>query len=260
MFVSRLLQQLCKSVNPLHFLDAVGDVSLKETAGKGRTVKVAVEGNIGSGKTTFLEGCKQFLDTAVLIEPVDVWRDMQGQNLLELMYRDPKRWSLAFQTYVQLTMMQLHLAPVQTPVKLMERSLQSARYVFVENLYRSGHMTSLELSILDQWFSWITKNVAVRLDMIIYLRTNPQVAMGRILKRKRPEEAQLPFDWLCRVHDLHEQWLLGCSQFTLPPKVMVVDANRDYTDIQQEFAQHLPEILGRSQLYHAPLANGPSCN
>uniref|UniRef100_A0A1E1XRY3 Putative mitochondrial thymidine kinase 2/deoxyguanosine kinase n=1 Tax=Amblyomma sculptum TaxID=1581419 RepID=A0A1E1XRY3_AMBSC len=174
------------------------------------------------------------------------------------MYRDPKRWSLAFQTYVQLTMMQLHLAPVQTPVKLMERSLQSARYVFVENLYRSGHMTSLELSILDQWFSWITKNEAVGLDMIIYLRTNPQVAMGRILERKRPEEAELPFDWLCRVHDLHEQWLLGHSQFPLPPKVMVVDANKDCTDIQQEFVQHLPDILDRSQLCHAPLGQQPA--
>ncbi|KAK8764981.1 hypothetical protein V5799_032409 [Amblyomma americanum] len=157
-------------------------------------------------------------------------------------------------------MMQLHLAPVQTPVKLMERSLQSARYVFVENLHRSGHMTSVELSILDQWFSWITKNEAVGLDMIIYLRTNPQVAMSRILERKRPEEADFPFDWLCRVHDLHEQWLLGRSQFPLPPKVMVVDANKDCTDIQQEFAQHLPDILDRSQLCHAPLANGPSSN
>uniref|UniRef100_V5GNU9 Putative mitochondrial thymidine kinase 2/deoxyguanosine kinase n=1 Tax=Ixodes ricinus TaxID=34613 RepID=V5GNU9_IXORI len=53
------------------------------------------------------------------------------------MYREPKRWSLAFQTYVQLTMLQLHLAPVQSAVRLMERSLQSARYVFVENLLQS---------------------------------------------------------------------------------------------------------------------------
>ncbi|XP_054917945.2 deoxyguanosine kinase, mitochondrial isoform X4 [Dermacentor andersoni] len=117
------------------YQDVVGDASLLKAAGKGHTVKVAVEGNIGSGKTTFLEGCQQFVDTTVLIEPVTIWRDLQGQNLLELMYKEPKRWSLAFQTYVQLTMMQLHLAPVQTPVKLMERSLHSARYVFIENLY-----------------------------------------------------------------------------------------------------------------------------
>ncbi|XP_070386083.1 thymidine kinase 2, mitochondrial isoform X3 [Dermacentor albipictus] len=257
MFVSRVLRQFCKATSPLHFLDVVGDASILKAAGKGHTVKVAVEGNIGSGKTTFLEGCQQFVDTTVLIEPVTIWRDLQGQNLLELMYKEPKRWSLAFQTYVQLTMMQLHLAPVQTPVKLMERSLHSARYVFIENLYRSGHMTSLELSILDQWFGWINENVAVGLDMIIYLRTRPEVAMARIQKRKRPEEDQLPFDWLCQVHNLHEDWLLGRSKFPLPPKVLVIDANQDSIDIQQEFAQNLPDILGQRHLSHAPSTQHP---
>lgn len=257
MFVSRVLRQLWKATSPLHFLDVVGDTSLLKAARKGHTVKVAVEGNIGSGKTTFLEGCQQFVDTTVQIEPVNIWRDLQGQNLLELMYKEPKRWSLAFQTYVQLTMMQLHLAPVQTPVKLMERSLHSARYVFIENLYRSGHMTSLELSILDQWFGWINENVAVGLDMIIYLKTRPEVAMSRIQKRKRPEEAQLPFDWLCQVHDLHEDWLLGRSKFPLPPKVLVIDANQDCIDIQQEFAQNLPDILGQHHLCHAPSTQQP---
>nr|XP_037283177.1 thymidine kinase 2, mitochondrial-like isoform X1 [Rhipicephalus microplus] len=257
MFVSRVLQQLCKATRPLHLLDVLGDRALLEAARNGRTVKVAVEGNIGSGKTTFLEGCKRFVDTTVLIEPVNIWRDLQGHNLLELMYKEPKRWSLTFQTYVQLTMMQLHLEPVLTPVKLIERSLQSARYVFVENLYRSGHMTSLELSILNQWFDWINGNVAVGLDMIIYLRTRPEVAMGRIQKRKRPEEDQLPFDWLCKVHELHEDWLLGRSSFPLPPKVLVIDANQDCIDIQKEFARHLPDILERGHLCQAPFALHP---
>lgn len=252
MLMSRVLLQLRRTVSPLHFLDVVGDASLFKVASKGHPVKVAVEGNIGSGKTTFLEGCKQFVDTTVLIEPVNIWRDMQGENLLALMYKDPKRWGLTFQTYVQLTMMQLHLEPVPSPVKIMERSLYSARYVFVENLHRSGHLNSVELSILDQWFTWITKNARVGLDMIIYLRTEPEVAMKRIQKRSRPEEDQLPFDWLCQVHDRHEDWLLGRSQFPLPPRVLVLDGNQDCTDIQKEFARQLPDILDLSNLHDAP--------
>ena len=39
-------------------------------------------------------------------EPVDRWQDLRGHNLLQMMYRDPARWSLTFQTYVQLTMLQ----------------------------------------------------------------------------------------------------------------------------------------------------------
>ena len=39
------------------------------------------------------------------------------------MYRDPQRWSLLFQTYVQLTMVQAHTRPTAKPIRIMERSL-----------------------------------------------------------------------------------------------------------------------------------------
>ena len=52
------------------------------------------------------------------------------------MYDDPSRWSLAFQSYVQLTMMQLHTKKCSRPIKMMERSIYSGRHCFIENLYR----------------------------------------------------------------------------------------------------------------------------
>lgn len=46
----------------------------------------------------------------------------------DLMYKDPARWAMPFQTYVTLTMLQTHTALTDKRVKLMERSLFSARY------------------------------------------------------------------------------------------------------------------------------------
>ena len=43
---------------------------------------VIVEGNIGSGKTTFLNHFAKFKDVEVLQEPVNKWRNVQGHNLL----------------------------------------------------------------------------------------------------------------------------------------------------------------------------------
>jgi len=54
----------------------------------------------------------------------------KGHNLLDLMYSDPSRWSLLFQTYVQLTMLQNHCAKTDKPIKLMERSLLRCRQYF----------------------------------------------------------------------------------------------------------------------------------
>ena len=89
-----------------------------------RPYTVVVEGNIGSGKTTFIKSFEKYHDQVeVCPEPVDRWRNLQGHNLLQKMYEDPKRWSLLLQTYVQLTMVQEHSKPVKAPIKIMERSL-----------------------------------------------------------------------------------------------------------------------------------------
>lgn len=100
--------------------------------------KILVEGNIGSGKTTFLKQFEHTLNATILPEPVDRWSSIGGRhNLLTLMYEQPAKYALALQTYVQLTMLQNHRQDVPTQFKLMERSLYSARYCFVENLFRT---------------------------------------------------------------------------------------------------------------------------
>ena len=52
-----------------------------------------VEGNIGSGKSTFLK--KLSTEFKVVQEPVDEWSKMKnassGKNILEEFYEDPKR-------------------------------------------------------------------------------------------------------------------------------------------------------------------------
>lgn len=43
---------------------------------------VFVEGNIGSGKTTFLDYFNKSGDITAYAEPVNLWRDVKGHNLL----------------------------------------------------------------------------------------------------------------------------------------------------------------------------------
>jgi septin family protein len=48
---------------------------------KSRPFTVFVEGNIGSGKTTFLNHFAN-ADVQLLSEPVEMWRNVEGHNLL----------------------------------------------------------------------------------------------------------------------------------------------------------------------------------
>lgn len=47
-----------------------------------RPFTVIIEGNIGSGKTTFLNYFKKYDNVCVLAEPVHMWRNCAGHNLL----------------------------------------------------------------------------------------------------------------------------------------------------------------------------------
>lgn len=49
---------------------------------KDQPFTVLVEGNIGAGKTTFLNHFRKFDDICLHTEPVDKWRNVQGVNLL----------------------------------------------------------------------------------------------------------------------------------------------------------------------------------
>lgn len=55
---------------------------------------VLVEGNIGSGKTTYLEYFRQYDDITLLTEPVEAWRDLNGWNLLVRFVDRLLCWSL----------------------------------------------------------------------------------------------------------------------------------------------------------------------
>lgn len=48
-------------------------------------------------------------------------------TLQDLMYKDPRRNAMAFQSYVQLTMLQMHQTRCDSDIKVMERSIHSAR-------------------------------------------------------------------------------------------------------------------------------------
>uniref|UniRef100_A0A2K5W2E1 Thymidine kinase 2 n=1 Tax=Macaca fascicularis TaxID=9541 RepID=A0A2K5W2E1_MACFA len=186
---------------------------------------ICVEGNIASGKTT----CLEFFSNATDVE--------------SLMYQDASRWGLTLQTYVQLTMLDRHTCPQVSSVRLMERSIHSARYIFVENLYRSGKMPEVDYVVLSEWFDWILRNMDVSIDLIVYLRTNPETCYQRLKRRCREEEKVIPLEYLEAIHHLHEEWLIKGSLFPVAAPVLVIEADHHMERMLQLFEQNRDRIL-----------------
>lgn len=81
------------------------------------------------------------------------------------MYKDPKRYAFIFQSYVQLTMLQLHTYKTQLPYKVMERSVYSSR-LFIENMKCNKVLQDVEIVVLEEWYDWCIKSANIETDLI----------------------------------------------------------------------------------------------
>ena len=81
------------------------------------------------------------------------------------MYKDPSRYACTFQSYVQLTMLQLHTQVTSHPYKVMERSIYSVR-CFIENMKRMNILQKVEAVLLEKWYDWALENSTVQADLI----------------------------------------------------------------------------------------------
>lgn len=116
----------------------------------------------------------------------------------------------------------MHTHQTNKSVKLMERSLYSARNCFVENMLKCEIIHPGMYNILQEWYNFIKTNVPIRVDLIVYLRTSPEVVYERMKKRARSEEACVPLTYLQQLHELHENWLIH-GKFEQPAPVRLLN-------------------------------------
>ena len=71
-------------------------------------------------------------------------------------------------------MLETHTKASAKPVKMMERSLHSAKYCFVENLRKTGKMHDSEYQVLSSWFDFIVscQEIDISVDLIVYLQVS----------------------------------------------------------------------------------------
>ena len=122
----------------------------------------------------------------IIKEPVPKWRNLNGTNLLKLVYEDGPRWNFAFQSRVQQTMLEGHLMKTDKKVKLMERSLHSTMEIFNKHQIKYGIIEKVEADVLRELYNLFTANNAfgTDVDLFVYLRMDPEISFKRIGHRK----------------------------------------------------------------------------
>ena len=217
-----------------------------------------IEGNIGAGKSTLLRLLSEHFAIDPVYEPHERWQNIgNGDNLLDRFYKDMPRWSYTFQTYAFVTRVldqEKELKKAKTSVQVLERSVFCDRYCFAKNLYEMGAMLPLEWQLYRDWFGWLVENYTTKPTGFIYMQTDPEVCFERLHKRNRTEESAVPLDYLKRLHDKHEEWLVqhnDISDHISDVPVLVLHCDNDFEDNAQELQRHLSVIEQKFGLqYH----------
>jgi deoxyadenosine/deoxycytidine kinase len=166
-------------------------------------------GNIGVGKSTFLERMKRS-GCPVVPEPLGKW------VFFPKFLADPPKFAFHFQAEVLTTM------PVVLD-SLMERSPLESLFVFAANLASSGILSADEavlLNTLSRPYLWVPRQV-------IYFFAPPSVCFARIQARARPGENYS----LAYLESLHEQYESLICTLRKTPNVQVVTINCTSSDI-----------------------------
>lgn len=183
---------------------------IKKFQKEGIQCTICVDSNIGGGKSTLLEllskkeELKPYIE--LLFEPVERWQDINGNNLLNLFYNDPKKYSYIFQTMTIITRMESHDRADKSKLIIGERSWLTDKHVFVSQLHKDGVLSDFEYDCYNEWYNYWTSKSPI--DGILYIDTKPEECYRRKHNlRQRKEEESIPLSYLENLDKRHHEWL-----------------------------------------------------
>ena len=145
------------------------------------------------------------------------------------MYQNPGKYTSRFQMAAAISKIQsLSDSPKPAkPAKLVERTLRCQEKVCIPLLVQNGFLEELDQSLLKHFFDMVRNNEGLRADVIIYLRTSPEIALTRVRSRNRQGEESVSLDYLTDLHRNYDNWLLH------EDNVIVVDVD-DFDKVNPE--------------------------
>ena len=193
---------------------------------------ICVLGIIGSGKTTLARALQKVI-TEKQGRCEGLWEPVEGNPLLPLYYKDPKRYALSIQIYMlnrRLEQQRVAQDLALMGVSSVQDSSLFGDSCFVEMLRKDGVLSPEECDVYSQLFANMSRDVMYP-SLVIYLDCTPEVALARIAKRGRECEKNIPVEYLAK---LKAELDVLVDEFKNYTHVHVIDANPDLTPAQIE--------------------------
>lgn len=215
---------------------------------------ISLEGQISSGKTTFLKRLNELYpnEFVTVQEPVDEWvKPIDGDmSMLMKYYTDTDRFAGSFQLYALITRIKSVIDAMEKMntggILVFERSPISDLQCFCKVGVEDGKINKHEYEIYRLYYEFFMKYIdIITPDIIVYLRVTPEIAMERLLIRKRKEEVGVTMEYLTKLHHAHEKMYKE-----LPNGIykILIDAEKDFkgnNHIMNDIINDILEIVNK---------------
>jgi len=171
---------------------------------------IAIDGLIGAGKTTLIRLITDYyrgkgLNVHPIYEPVEMW---QETGALDLFYSDIPAKCYEFQSFVYVTrvkkVIQEVLAHQEADIYLLERTVFTDRYIFVEMLRDLLGHTRMAM-YTEWWDMWSCIN-PIHVSKWVLLDVSLDESLRRIKARSRNEETGISIEYQTNLRAKHHEF------------------------------------------------------
>lgn len=193
-------------------------------------MRISVEGNIGSGKSTVMRALVWKLGVKTHLEPVEKWT-----KLLERFYDNPKEASMDLQVRVMLDF--ASIVDSDDEVHIVERSPSASLHVFGSISRDKEWISDSQWETLD----FMKKTVGWDADAVIFVDTPPELCAERITKRSGDNHPTEPKD-LIYIQEVASKYAEMIEKTEC--EVVVIDGTKSAEDVLSDVVSSIRRLVG----------------
>jgi len=194
---------------------------------------ISIEGNIGSGKTTFCKKLAAEYNCQLILEEFD------DNPFLPLFYKDQERWAFT----VELFFMTERYKQLQE--KLVSRDMfvdfTLTDYAFIKTLlFARQNLVETEFKMFQQLFTTLNQSFP-QPDLLVYFHRSVNHLQANIRRRGRPYEKDITDEYLTKVQNSYFDYFRNILSFP----ILIIDLNtidfeendRNYQEVKMLIAK-----------------------
>ena len=184
---------------------------------------IAIEGNIGVGKTTLATMLAENLNARLILET------FEENPFLPKFYKNPKKNAFALELFFMAE--RYHQLKKQKEQDLFQ-PLTISDYFFIKSkLFAYNNLQKDEIQLFNNLFEIMLSSLA-KPNLLIYLHTDINTLKNNIQKRGREYEQKITNEYLINIQEIYFDYLKKQSDF---PALIIDIRNKDFKNDKQIF-------------------------